>query len=109
MGRPLPSVSASATVAPGKVRNVHGERGIPFTPARALTAEEIRTQLVDDFVSAARRAKRANFDMVEIHAAHGYLFDQFFCDSTNLRSDEFGPQTIENRTRALALVLKAVI
>lgn len=46
---------------------------------------------------------------MEIHAAHGYLFDQFFNDSTNLRTDEFGPQSIENRTRALKLVLDAVI
>jgi N-ethylmaleimide reductase len=49
------------------------------------------------------------FDFVEIHAAHGYLFDQFFCSTTNLRADEFGPQSIENRTRALGLVLTAVI
>ncbi len=50
-----------------------------------------------------------SFDFVEIHAAHGYLFDQFFCSTTNLRTDEFGPQSIENRTRALGLVLNAVI
>ncbi len=49
------------------------------------------------------------FDFVEIHSAHGYLFDQFFCSSTNLRTDEFGAQNTENRTRALGLVLRAVI
>lgn len=66
-------------------------------------------RLVNDFVSAAQAAKRAGFDFVEVHAAHGYLFDQFFCDSTNLRTDEYGCQTPENRTRALTLVLRALI
>ena len=109
LNRPLPSVSPSATVAPGKVRNVKSERGIPLTAARAMTKDEICVDLVNDFVDATRRAKRAGLDMVEVHAAHGYLFDQFFCDSTNLRTDEFGCQSIENRTRALKLVLEAVI
>lgn len=108
LGRPLPSVSASATRAPGSTRGVSGDK-LPFTPARPLEAEEIRGRLVQDFVQAARNAMSAGFDFVEIHAAHGYLFDQFFCDTTNLRTDEFGPQTIENRTRALGLVLNAVI
>lgn len=108
LGRPLPSVSASATVAPGATRGLSGEK-LPFTAARALTAEEIRGRLVQDFVQATRLAKRAGFDFVEIHAAHGYLFDQFFCDSTNLRTDEFGTQSAANRTRALGLVLDGVV
>ncbi len=58
---------------------------------------------------AAEAAKRAGFDFVEVHGAHGYLFDQFFCDSTNTRSDEYGCQSIENRTRALTQVLRGVI
>ncbi len=126
LGRPLPSVSASATTPPGATRNVKGDRGIPYTAARALSADEIRSRLVEDFVLAARNAKKvrvrsarvfgfyfiwrkAGFDFVEIHSAHGYLFDQFFCSTTNLRTDEFGCQTLENRTRALGLVLRAVI
>lgn len=109
LGRPLPSVSASATTPPGATRNVKGDRGIPYTAARALSADEIRSRLVEDFVLAARNAKKAGFDFVEIHSAHGYLFDQFFCSTTNLRTDEFGCQNLENRTRALGLVLRAVI
>lgn len=109
LGRPLPTVSASATAAPGMTRDVKGQSRQPYLPARALEREEIYGRLVDDYRKAAQAAKRAGFDMVEIHAAHGYLFDQFFCDSTNLRTDEFGAQNTENRTRALGLVLKAVI
>jgi N-ethylmaleimide reductase len=109
LGRPLPSVSASATAPPGSSRNYKGERGVPYPPARELSAEEICIRLVADFVQAARNAKAAGFDFVEIHAAHGYLFDQFICSTTNLRNDEFGCQSIENRTRALGLVLRAVI
>ena len=108
LGRPLPCVSSSATTAPGGSRGVDG-KSKPHLPARALSKEEITVGLVRDFTLAAEAAKRCGFDFVEIHAAHGYLFNQFFCDSTNLRTDEFGPQSIENRTRALGLVLNAVI
>jgi N-ethylmaleimide reductase len=109
LGRNVETVSCSATTPEGGSRNNRGERATPHGEARALTAEEIRTRLVNDFVEAAERAKRAGFDFLEIHAAHGYLFDQFFNDKTNLRTDEFGAQSIENRTRALGLVLRAVI
>jgi len=102
-------VSPSATTAPGSTRDVNGKRGTPYLPAQALTAEDIRGKLVEDFTLAAKAAKRCGFDFVEVHSAHGYLFDQFICDSTNLRTDEFGTQSTENRTRALGLVLEAII
>lgn len=108
LGRPLPSVSSSSTIAPGATRGADGKKA-DFTPARELSAQEIRERLVQDFTLAAQAAQRCGFDFAEIHAAHGYLFNQFFCDSTNQRTDEFGCQSIENRTRALSLVLKAVI
>ncbi len=63
-----------------------------------MTREDITIRLVNDFVLAARAAKRAGFDFFEIHAAHGYLFNQFMCDSTNLRTDEFGAQNIESKS-----------
>ncbi len=59
LGRPLPSVSCSPTTPPGASRNVSGERGSPYLQARELTASEIRTRLVQDFVEAARNAKAA--------------------------------------------------
>lgn len=50
-----------------------------------------------------------HFNKVEIHSAHGYLLNQFLCDGVNKRTDKFGTQTIENRTRLLHMVIKAVI
>eukprot|EP01126_Amoeba_proteus_P044924 TRINITY_DN5013_c0_g1_i11.p1 TRINITY_DN5013_c0_g1~~TRINITY_DN5013_c0_g1_i11.p1 ORF type:complete len:328 (+),score=48.74 TRINITY_DN5013_c0_g1_i11:89-985(+) len=108
LGRPLSCVSPSPTIAPGFIRDVNGNR-VPYLPARELTTDEIRGRLVEDFASAAKAAIDCGFDYVEIHAAHGYLFDQFFCDTTNLRTDAFGTQTIENRMRAFILVLERLL
>jgi len=110
LGRPLPSVSSSSIPPLGFTRDPTGKKvSYETPPPRSLTREEIYTRLVSDFSLAAQAARRCNFDFVEIHGAHGYLFDQFFCDGVNKRTDEFGTQTLENRTRALGLVLKAVI
>lgn len=62
-----------------------------------LTREEIG-QLVERFVEAASRAHRAGFDVLELHAAHGYLLHEFLSPLTNKRTDEFGG-SFENRIR----------
>lgn len=108
LGRPLPSASCSPTTPPGHSRGSDGKKR-PHGQARELTREDITVRLVNDFKLAAEAAKRCGFDFVEVHCAHGYLFDQFFCSSTNFRGDEFGAQNTVNRTRALSLVLDAVI
>jgi len=56
-------------------------------------------------VDAAIRAKSAGYEAVEIHAAHGYLINQFLCAGTNKRSDEYGG-TFENRIRLLLEILR---
>ncbi|MDR5826683.1 alkene reductase [Caballeronia sp. LP006] len=100
-----------APVAPSAV--LHGgvaytEAGwIPNTPARALTIPEI-AQLVERFRTAAERGKKAGFDGVELHAANGYLFDQFLQDGSNMRTDIYGG-SFENRARFLLAVTRAVI
>jgi 2,4-dienoyl-CoA reductase-like NADH-dependent reductase (Old Yellow Enzyme family) len=71
---------------------------------RELAAEEIRT-LVGDFVSAAGRGRRAGFDGVQLHAAHGYLISSFLSPHTNRRTDEWGG-SVENRARVLLEVLR---
>jgi N-ethylmaleimide reductase len=77
------------------------------TPNRALEISEI-ADLVDSFRSAAKRGVEAGFDGVEIHAANGYLFDQFLQDNSNKRTDIYGG-SFENRTRFLLEVTRAVI
>ena len=73
---------------------------------KAMTVEEIK-QTVQDFKNAAKNAMEAGFDGVEIHSSNGYLFHQFFNNSSNLRDDEYGG-SIENRTRFLFEVLDEV-
>ena len=96
------TVSASNVLSP-RVRE--GQ-----TP-RALSRGEIR-ELEERFAEAALRAIRAEYDGVEIHSAHGYLINQFYSPLTNRREDEYGPQSLENRTRFLretAALLRSAI
>jgi 2,4-dienoyl-CoA reductase-like NADH-dependent reductase (Old Yellow Enzyme family) len=83
---------------------------IPFRegdPApHALTLNEIDL-VVDDFVAAARRAADAGFEMIELHAAHGYLLHEFLSPLTNRRQDEYGG-SLENRMRLLLRITSAV-
>ena len=97
-------VSASATTAPHKAHTYEGRQ--PFAEARALTAEEIEA-VVADYGRAAGLAIGAGFDGVQVHAANGYLIDQFLRDSTNLRDDDYGGPP-EKRVRLLAEVTRAV-
>ncbi len=85
-------VSASAVDNPGK------SPSLPNAVPKELSKDEI-IKIQDEFVKAAFRAKKAGYDAVEIHSAHGYLLNQFFSPLTNKRVDEYGPQSIENRTR----------
>ncbi len=70
---------------------------------RALGTEEI-PRLLEDYRKAAENARDAGFDGIELHAANGYLLDQFLRDGTNKRTDAYGG-SLENRTRLLAEVL----
>ena len=74
---------------------------------RALRIDEI-PGVVADFARAARNAIEAGFDGVEVHAANGYLIDQFMRDGSNHRDDAYGG-SIENRTRLLHEVVQATV
>ncbi len=78
----------------------------PFVTPRVLETSEI-AGIVADYARATRNARDAGFDGVEIHAANGYLIDQFLKDKTNLRTDQYGG-SIENRVRFLREVSEAV-
>ena len=77
-----------------------------FAVPRALAGEEI-ARIVAQFSVAAKNAKDAGFDGVEVHAANGYLIDQFLRDGSNRRGDAYGG-SVENRARFLFEVLDAV-
>lgn len=77
-----------------------------WTAPNELTKEQIK-QLINDFAQAARRANEAGFDVVEIHAAHGYLIHEFLSPITNKRTDEYGG-SFENRIRLCLEVIEAI-
>ncbi|MBM4021487.1 MAG: alkene reductase [Planctomycetes bacterium] len=103
-GGSLP-VSASAVRIDGDgIQTPLGKK--PYETPRALEAWEIAA-VVADYGRAAARARAAGFDGVEIHAANGYLIDQFLQSKTNHRTDDYGG-SIEKRTRFLREVVEAV-
>ena len=80
--------------------------GGKYPTPRALTRDEILS-LVSSFAAAAKRAVSVGFDLVEIHAAHGYLIHQFLSPISNTREDEYGG-SFENRIRFILDITKAV-
>jgi N-ethylmaleimide reductase len=98
-------VAPSAVAPEGNVMTYEGPK--PFVTPRALATAEI-PGIITEFANGALLAKRAGFDGVEIHAANGYLIDQFLQDNTNLRTDAYGG-SVENRTRFLLEVTEAVV
>lgn len=78
-----------------------------YVTPRALELDELPT-IVQDYVHATRCAIAAGFDGVEVHAANGYLLDQFLRDGTNQRDDAYGG-SLENRARLLLEVVQAVV
>lgn len=78
-----------------------------FETPRALTLEEIK-QTIQDYRQAALNAIEAGFDGVELHAANGYLPNQFLSDNANLRTDEYGG-SIENKGRFVLEIMKELI
>ncbi|MGF1445639.1 MAG: alkene reductase [Pikeienuella sp.] len=98
-----------APVAPSAIRanaQTFIDGMVDVSEPRALATDEL-SRLVVDFRAAAERAKLAGFDGVEVHAANGYLLDQFLQDRTNTRTDGYGG-TIEARLRLPLAVIDAV-
>lgn len=76
------------------------------SPMRAMTNREVK-KTIQDYVDAAVRCQKAGVDLVELHAAHGYLIQQFLSPNTNLRKDEYGG-SFENRMRFLAEIIQGI-
>lgn len=98
-------VAPSAIACQGHVSLLRPKR--EYVVPRALQTDEI-SGVVADFAQAARNAKEAGFDGVEVHAANGYLIDQFLHDGSNQRSDEYGG-SVQNRARLLMEVVDACV
>ncbi len=96
-GKPVP-------ISEGGWRPVFSSTDKPFTPdsiqPEALTVEGI-ARIAHCFGEAARRSLEAGFELIEIHAAHGYLLHQFLSPLVNTRTDQYGG-SFENRTRIVA-------
>lgn len=98
-------VAPSAIKPAGKAFTYQGL--VDYVEPRALDANELPA-IVQDYVYATQCALKAGFDGVEIHAANGYLLDQFLRDGSNKRTDNYGG-SFENRARLLLEVTKAVV
>lgn len=73
---------------------------------KAMTRKEVK-KLIQDFIKAAQRCKAAGVDAVELHAAHGYVIEQFLSPNTNHRTDEYGG-SLENRMRFLLEIIAGI-
>lgn len=104
-GGALP-VAPSAIPAEGKAMTPDFQF-VDFETPHALTVDEI-AETVADYGRAARRAREAGFDAVEIHAANGYLLEQFLSTGSNQRTDAYGG-SLENRLRIVREVTEAVL
>ena len=101
-------VAPSAIKPEGALTFIDAQSGlVEVLEPRALLTEEI-PGIVEQFRQGAMNAKQAGFDGVEIHAANGYLLDQFIRSKSNQRKDEFGG-SIENRLRLPLMVVDAVV
>ena len=99
-----PKAPSSVAITGYQYRSAAGR--IPYETPRELSAAEI-AGIIEAYGAAARNAVRAGFDGVELHAANGYLIDQFLNDGSNRRTDHFGG-SLENRTRFLREVITEV-
>jgi len=99
-------VAPSSIACPGRLELLQ-QFAHRFVTPRALRADEI-AGVVQDYAQAARNAREAGFDGVEVHAANGYLIDQFLHDGSNQRQDQYGGN-IPDRTRFLLEVVDACI
>ncbi|SLN29418.1 N-ethylmaleimide reductase [Roseovarius albus] len=107
-GAPLPPVSSSTTAI-----EATSEEGNQYNwnkaaiPPRALSEDNIQ-RVIGDYARAAQNARVAGFDGVELHAAHGYLIEQFLNNGVNNRTDRYGG-SIENRCNLLFEVVQSLI
>ncbi len=104
LGGALP-IAPSAIAAIGEISGIAGPK--PFPVPCALASDEI-PEIIQQFQAAAINAHAAGFDGIELHAANGFLIDQFLRDSANQRSDDYGG-SVANRARLLLEIVDDAI
>ncbi len=111
ISHPVLQPNGADPVAPSAIaarsKTFDGTQFVDTPLPRALEVHEI-PGIVEDYRKAAENALKAGFDGVEVHAANGYLIDQFLRDGSNVRDDSYGG-SLENRTRFLREVMDAVV
>lgn len=105
--QPEGGAPVAPSAIPAKTKTVIESGYVETSPPRALETEEI-AGIVADYARAARNARQAGFDGVEIHGANGYLIDQFLRDGVNKRADAYGG-SVENRARFALEVTAAIL
>lgn len=104
--RALASPTAPSSISSPYLRRFGRETADPSELPAEIKLEGIK-EIIKDFAAAARRAKEAGFDLLEIHGAHGYLLNEFYSPLTNHRQDQYGG-SLENRLRLPLEVISAV-
>ncbi|CAB3406350.1 unnamed protein product [Caenorhabditis bovis] len=97
---PTPFSASDVQLKTSHVLDGHG-KPVP------LTVEQIRTEVIDRFVFAAKFCYESGFDGIQLHAAHGYLLAQFMSPTTNKRTDQYGG-SLENRIRVILEIHEAI-
>ncbi|KAI0164521.1 NADH:flavin oxidoreductase/NADH oxidase-like protein [Hypoxylon sp. FL1284] len=107
-GRQLSAHIRKDTIAPSVIQHPpKSVLGSEYAVPREMTAADI-ARVIDGFAHAAAYLQAAGFDGMELHGAHGYLLAQFLSPLTNQRTDEYGSTTIQNRTRFVAEIARAI-
>jgi 2,4-dienoyl-CoA reductase-like NADH-dependent reductase (Old Yellow Enzyme family) len=102
--RNLQPIAPSAIAAEGQITTYEGTK-VPYEVPKEMTADDIK-RTVGEYAHAASLAKEAGFDGIELHAANGYLLDEFLQSISNHRTDAYGG-SFENRFRIVAEALEA--
>ena len=106
-GRQTPVTLCKNPISASSVQLKAMRRGTGFGVPKALSVEEIKTQVIPNFVFAAKYCQEMGFDGVQLHCAHGYLLAQFISLTTNERTDEYGGSAL-NRCRLILEIFEAI-
>ncbi|KAF1751321.1 hypothetical protein GCK72_017875 [Caenorhabditis remanei] len=106
-GRQTPELVNPTPWSASDIQLVSAARFTTYGKPKPLTTEQVKTEVVDRFVYAAKYAYECGFDGIQLHGAHGYLLSQFTSPTTNKRTDKYGG-SLENRQRVIIEIFDAI-